>query len=438
MDDDFSNNHLIQVSNEDTKNDSRLQIDIFSYPDLIEYDLFYILSIISVACITILAFHHYGISENVNYLNQNMNSNLIVIPPINNIPFSGFYRIYFRAVRSKKSSTKENLVIHMNTTRKYLNRRNITLNNQFTFYSSIQFIDESDVSSPVTLVSSHDTSNYSIGFVINTTFSKDINSAIISWEIGSRSTVIFSFFIKFFFFAISIIIFILVIWLLYYSDTYIWVKNFEISATIWISFIFYSFFCSYQNNSFLYFFFYFISTATFQILTKLAIIYYITSIRLDRTSNSKRFEDYFALFGYIFYSVAELISVFLISISIFSRDQLNSELKGMKLDFFISISFIIYIIAEFIQTRSLIEDQEKMNLIAFFSISLIYILERITVQYFLSIKNIYFCQQAGNNINYTSSALFIFLLLKYNWPIDDDVEIYYQPELVGEDLDLLQ
>lgn len=150
---------------------------------------------------------------------------------------------------------------------------------------------------------------------------------------------------------------------------------------------------------------------------------------MHRNSDNRRSEDKFASFGYLFYSIVEGISVFLTLISMFSYDQLKSELFGMKIEFYLNILFVVFIIAEFIQSRSLIEDQEKFNLIAYFILSLIFIIENIIVQYFIAIKNIYFCQQAGNNINYTSSCIFVILLLFYNWPIDDDYEIYYQPDI---------
>lgn len=122
----------------------------------------------------------------------------------------------------------------------------------------------------------------------------------------------------------------------------------------------------------------------------------------------------------------------------FNYDQLKSELTGMKVEFVVNIVFTVFIICEFIQSKSLIESQERIKLLAFFSLSLIFLIENIIVQYFIAIKDIYFCQQAFNNINYATSCAFVIMLLIYNWPAEEDYQMYYQQDLEVDDEELLQ
>lgn len=436
---DFSENHLVQISNEDTTKDARFRIDSFSYCDFIEFNLIFILTVITVSLITIFAFHQYGISENSFYLDREHGNNLIKISPINIIPFSSFFRIYFQVVQTKKNKTKENLKIDISMIETFLNaQRNKVENYNFSYNPTIYFDGKSSISSSSTLISSHYTSNFSIVLILKTTFNKNDNKIIISFESGSKSTVIFSFILKFSFLILSIIIFILIIWSQRYSDLYINYKNFKIAAFLWIALIFNSFFYSYQIYSFLFFIFSFITTATFKILSKLAIIYFISSVRYNRNSDYKMMEDQFVYLGYILFSLFDFISTFLKSISMFNYDQLKSELTGMKVEFVVNIVFTVFIICEFIQSKSLIESQERIKLLAFFSLSLIFLIENIIVQYFIAIKDIYFCQQAFNNINYATSCAFVIMLLIYNWPAEEDYQMYYQQDLEVDDEELLQ
>ena len=199
MDDEFSGNNLIQVSNEDTKKDTRYRIDTFSFCDFIEFNLVFIFSILTVSLITIFAFHHYGVGQNTIYLDKDPDFKLIKISSINIIPFSGFYRIYIQAIQNKKNETKENLQIDMKIIETFLNGRE-KISNNLIYNPSIYFNGKSTISTPLTLVSSHSTPNVSISIDLKTKFDKNINKIIINWEFGSKSTVFFSFILKFLYF----------------------------------------------------------------------------------------------------------------------------------------------------------------------------------------------------------------------------------------------
>lgn len=402
------------------KEDTKLRISLFSFFQILFVDFLYFILLILFSLFTFLFSAHYSTGQRRYYFTISSNPNFYFYE-FQVQPYSSYVKLYFRIGEKKKKEHKTQLSMGFDVQRIFNNNNNHThvIAHRSRLTETIQYDGKMFHSTPITLYSSHDTSNSSINFQVQMRINDiNIDGVTIYWEFGTTSQYFFFMFCKSLYLIISFVILLLLIWVIYETDKYLWVTNFTISVVFWGIFNLYLLVYSNQFSNYLYVFISFLLRAAYTSIEKFVFIILISSIRLDRIGSC--FENIFASAGIYLFAFLGLVSSFLYSLSMIKHDQIGFESHALLMDFFINIVFLFYIIVQYGQTKWLINTTENTHLFAFFSLSVIHFCGKIVVLFFTVITNYYMCRQAGNTIDMTNSFFLSMFLFVFNWPIDEE------------------
>ena len=421
--DDSGLSHLESVKNENNKEESQLRIDTMNFNDLFLAMFFEIIIIFIIFFVSFLGSKHFSqTSKRFDVIDPRHFE--ILIPSFELNHYYSLYQISIQAKQNKKISEVEILPFQITASRNYQNNLQESIRADENALLYFKFDGSSFYSEPVNIISSHDTRSSSLYVKLRSFQTSKISNAIdyfiINIKIGESEVMYIINLLKALTFFVSIIIFILFIWLIKTANTYIWQFNFILSLIIWALFEINSIMYGFQTSNYFLFIFNTLSKIAFSAGLKIAsILFLFSSVCQDTLTFQNVSGSKYTFYGCILFALLDSISIVISALTVFSFDQIPKANDSAKLEFASNVLFIIYIIFLYYKYYA-----DKVLIIHFqlksyFYLALMHYIVIVGFQLYTYFGRYVELVQAMNCVLFVNSFIYILVLLCFNWPIDD-------------------
>ncbi|OHS96219.1 hypothetical protein TRFO_37656 [Tritrichomonas foetus] len=405
---------LVDVQNEDVKEDSRTRIEVLGRQDLKFIICIYLCSIIFFAFFTFYGFFHFSQGSRRYPLDSSPLTKICLPSYELNNKFN-FYSFKLYAVQKVPQIVKEKFHAVVKVERQF-NEDEVYLIRSDTIDSILEFNDFSKHSLPFNIVSSHDTVNSTISIDIAASVShSNIDHFYIQMIVGSASISQFLIYIKLILFITFLVIVLLLIWVILTMEKQIYVLNFIATVLLWAFFHFQLLFYGKDSQLLLFFIPSAFTKVVFSILTKAVPIILIIGIETQPNTYFKKYS------GLFFIVMLDLIASISTQLSVFKSDQISNELLCMKFSCLCDLIFAVYLIYLFMKCKKIYSILSNQQLVIFFTVSFIFIVVKFIINFILAINEKIQFLLAGKIIELINSFIFTMMMLFFGWPIGDDI-----------------